>query len=74
MTSAGHWRGSVAILPAPLMTRWLSIPVNVRYQAVVPERDWVVVSFHTVPAAELIEERPDSANPVQTIRRHYVSE
>ena len=40
--------------------RWVSIPPNVWHQPVVPnESDWVVVSFHTVPAEELIEERPD---------------
>lgn len=41
-------------------TRWISISQNVWHQPVVAEgADWVVVSFHTVPAEELIEERPD---------------
>jgi hypothetical protein len=45
---------------APLQERWVSIPPNVWHQPVVPnESDWVVVSFHTAPAEELIEERPD---------------
>ena len=45
---------------APWEQRWVSIPPNVWHQPVVPnESDWVVVSFHTVPAEELIEERPD---------------
>lgn len=45
---------------APLQERWVSIPPNVWHQPVVPnESDWVVVSFHTAPAVELIEERPD---------------
>jgi len=43
-----------------LETRWVSIPPNVWHQPVVAkEADWAVVSFHTVPAEELIEERPD---------------
>jgi hypothetical protein len=43
----------------PLERRWISIPKNVWHRPVIPKgADWVVVSFHTVPAAELIEERP----------------
>jgi hypothetical protein len=39
----------------------------------VPEGpDWVVVSFHTVPAEELIEERPDSDDPGRTNRMLYL--
>jgi hypothetical protein len=41
-----------------LQQRWISIPENVWHQAVTPAANWVVVSFHTVPAAELVEERP----------------
>ncbi len=43
---------------AELEKRWISIPTNVWHQAVVPpEHDhWVVVSFHTAPEKELIEE------------------
>jgi hypothetical protein len=44
---------------ASLEQRWISIPQNVWHQPVVARgADWVVVSFHTVPAEELIEERP----------------
>jgi hypothetical protein len=44
---------------APLERRWISIPKNVWHRPVIPKgADWVVVSFHTVLAAELIEERP----------------
>ena len=44
---------------APLERRWISIPKNVWHRPVIPKgQDWVVVSFHTVPAEELIEERP----------------
>lgn len=44
---------------ASLERRWISIPKNVWHRPVIPKgADWVVVSFHTVPATELIEERP----------------
>jgi hypothetical protein len=44
---------------APLENRWISIPKNIWHRPVIPAGDnWIVVSFHTVPAAELIEERP----------------
>ena len=44
---------------ALLERRWVSIPQNIWHRPVIPKgADWVVVSFHTVPAAELIEERP----------------
>ena len=44
---------------APLERRWISIPQNVWHRPVVAKNgDWVVVSFHTVRAEDLIEERP----------------
>ena len=55
------WRSHVlASEPnAPLERRWISIPKNIWHRPVIPKGgDWVVVSFHTVPAEELIEERP----------------
>jgi hypothetical protein len=55
----------------PLERRWISIPVNVWHQAAVPDSDWVVVSFHTVPANELIEERPSEDGG--TKRNFYVA-
>ena len=52
--------------------RWISIPPNMWHQAVVvPGPNWAVVSFHTVPPEELIEERPDPADPDLTRRRRY---
>ena len=56
---------------AALPDRWLSIPAGVWHQGVMEGEDWVVVSFHTVPAEELIEERPDQAG-AGTTRRHYL--
>ncbi len=58
---------------ALLERRWISIPRNVWHQVVVPEGpDWVVVSFHAVPAEELIEERPDSDDPGGTKQMRYL--
>ncbi len=57
---------------APLDERWVSIPPGVWHQGVVPERDWVVVSFQTAPAHELIEERPDPADANEVRRRTYL--
>lgn len=48
---------------APIEQRWISIPQNVWHQPVIgKDADWAVVSFHTVPAEELIEERPDAGD------------
>ena len=55
------WHSHVLISEqdAPLERRWISIPKNVWHRPVVSkDGDWAVVSFHTVPAEELIEERP----------------
>lgn len=48
---------------APLEKRWVSIPPDTWHQGVVGAEDWLVVSFQTAPAAELIEERPDPDEP-----------
>jgi hypothetical protein len=53
--------------------RWVSIPVNEWHQAIVPTQNWVVVSFHTVLAAELIEERPTNQGFRATRQRTYIS-
>jgi hypothetical protein len=55
------WQSNVLMSnpQVPLERRWVSIPQNIWHRPVIPKgADWVVVSFHTVPAAELIEERP----------------
>jgi hypothetical protein len=57
---------------APLDRRWVSIPENTWHQAVTPETNWVVVSFHTVPAEGLIEERPDPGEPSSFHRKNYL--
>jgi len=70
------WQSNVLISDpeTPLERRWISIPQNVWHQPVVPKgTNWVVVSFHTVPADELIEERPDSGGAGGTKERVYLS-
>jgi hypothetical protein len=58
---------------APLEKRWISIPQNVWHQPVISkEADWVVVSFHTVPAEELIEERPETSGHERTKQMRYL--
>jgi len=55
------WQSNVLVSnpQVPLERRWVSIPQNVWHRPVIgKDADWVVVSFHTVAADELIEERP----------------
>jgi hypothetical protein len=68
----GKWRSNELVSDPQVnfLKRWVSIPLNVWHQAVVPERNWVVVSFHTVLTNELIEERP---NGNATRQRLYVT-
>src|SRR5205085_962971 len=52
---------------------WEPIPQNVWHQPVISkETDWVAVSFHTVPAEELIEERPESSGQERTKQMRYL--
>jgi ribosomal protein S18 acetylase RimI-like enzyme len=69
----GQWESHplVSDASAGLERRWVSVPPNIWHQAVVPDGDWVVVSFHTVAAHELIEERPDPRDSTATLRKHY---
>ena len=58
------WQSNILVSNpgAALERRWISIPKNVWHQPVIPKgANWVVVSFHTVPAEELIEERAHSS-------------
>jgi len=74
-TREGQWQSNLLVSEpdAPLERRWISIPRNVWHQVVVPDGpDWVVVSFHTVLAEELIEERPDSDDPAGTKQMRYL--
>ena len=61
----GKWQSNVLVSDpdARLEQRWISIRPNVWHRPVIDaEADWAVVSFHTVPAEELIEERPDNSD------------
>ena len=71
----GNWKSHplVSDWQAPSEQRWISIPPNGWHQAVVPpDSDWVVVSFHTVAAEELIEERPIEGEMNRTQQRQYL--
>ena len=73
--TTGQWQSNKLISDsdAPLEKRWISIPQNVWHQPVISkEADWVVVSFHTVPAEELIEERPESSGQERTKQMRYL--
>jgi hypothetical protein len=71
----GRWQSNPLVSDplANLEERWISIPVNVWHQCVVPNENWVVVSFHTVPAEELIEERPDADDAGRTKQKTYLA-
>ena len=71
----GHWQSNLINSEDDphLEMRWVSVPPNMWHQAVVPGCDWVVISFHTVPAHELIEERPDAVDANRTKQRVYVT-
>jgi hypothetical protein len=71
----GRWHSNVLIsnTEAPLDRRWISIPPNVWHRPVVgKDEDWVVVSFHTVAAEELIEERPNDSGDAGTKQMRYL--
>ena len=71
----GKWQSNVLVSnpDAPLERRWISIPPNVWHRPVIDaSADWAVVSFHTVPADELIEERPDDSREAGTRQMKYL--
>jgi hypothetical protein len=71
----GKWRSNVLVSDpeAPLERRWISIPTNVWHRPVIDAAaDWAVVSFHTVPPEELIEERPDDSRQFGTRQKKYM--
>ena len=68
------WQSNVLVSDpnARLERRWISIPPNVWNRPVVArDADWVVISFHTVPAEELIEEKLDESG-AGTKQKKYV--
>ncbi len=71
----GQWQSNLLFSnpKAPLEQRWISIPQNVWHRPVVgKDADWTVVSFHTVPAEELIEEKPDDSTKDGTKQTKYL--
>jgi hypothetical protein len=71
----GRWQSNVLVShpEAPLEQRWISIPQNVWHLPVVgADADWTVVSFHTVPAEELIEEKPNDRSKDGTKQMKYL--
>jgi len=71
----GNWESNVLVSDpdAPLERRWISIATNVWHRPVIDAAaDWAVVSFHTVPAEELIEERPDDSREAGTRQKKYL--
>ena len=73
----GNWQSNVLVSDpdAPLERRWVSIPRNVWHRPVVgADADWAVVSFHTVAAEELIEERPGDSSKGGTERMKYLAQ
>ena len=73
----GKWQTNVLVseADAPLERRWISIPTNVCHHPLInAETDWAVVSFHTVTAEELIEERPDDSCEAGTRQMKYLGE
>jgi len=72
----GRWHSHQLVIDpaADFARRWISIPDNTWHQCVVPEGNWVVVSFHTVPAGELIEERPDHNRAGRAKQKTYLGQ
>ncbi len=68
------WRSNFLVSDpkASIETRWVYIPPNIWHQAVVHEANWVVVSFHTVPEDELIEERSLGIDSKLIRQRRYL--
>ena len=72
--ASSRWESNVLVSDpsARLERRWVSIPPNVWHRPVVGrDGDWVVISFHTVSAEELIEEKLDESG-AGTKQKKYV--
>ena len=71
------WQSNVLVSEASarLERRWISIPPNVWHRPVVGKNaNWVVVSFHTVPAEELIEEKLDEVGAGMKQKKYVEAE
>lgn len=56
-----------------LEKRWVSIPPGIWHRVVSGETFWIVVSFHTVVAEALIEERPDTGETDTIHQKYYMN-
>ena len=73
----GQWQSNVLVSnpEARLEERWISIPQNAWHRPVVgADEDWTVVSFHTVLAEELIEEKPGGSSKDGTKQMKYLAQ
>src|SRR2546430_12878720 len=73
----GNWQSNVLVSQSetPLERRWISIPPNTWHRPVVgADANWAVVSFHTIWAEELIEEKPDDSEKGGTKQMRYLAE
>ena len=71
----GKWHSNVLVSDpdAALERRWISIPTSVWHRPVInAAANWAVVSFHTVPPEELVEERPDDSPEAGTSQMTYL--
>ena len=71
----GKWQSNVLVSDpdAALERRWISIPSNVWHRPVInAAANWAVVSFHTVPAEDLVEERPDESREAGKRQMNYL--
>jgi hypothetical protein len=70
------WESNLLVADAEkgIEKRWVSIPPYTWHQAVTAKENWVVVSFHTAPEDELMEERPDPTDTQLTRQRLYSDE
>jgi len=71
-----EWTRNVLVsdVGEPFERRWISIPPNVwHHPETPPGPHWVVVSFHTVPPEELIEERPHLEGATGNRQMRYVT-
>ena len=71
----GQWQSNVLVSSSEVSVerRWISIAPNVWHRPVVgADADWAVVSFHTVVADELIEEKPDASSKDGTKQMKYL--
>ena len=72
--SGGRWCSNLLVSDPEeqIERRWIAIPPGVWHQAVVTQENWVVLSFHTVPGDELIEERPDPTDSKLICQQRYL--